>query len=139
MLSPSPPSKPLTVTIPAGAAAAIARGEAVPGIPSTLELSSAGQLFVTNHDSREHLIAGTLVLPGDTVVVEPTEKNGQVDCSFHPGGAIDVSLASRPPLYVTILPAFLLGAPFGLAFGAATFVTRRLSMDDDPVAPAAAP
>lgn len=136
MLSPSPPSQPLTITIPRGAGEAIARGELVPGIPSTLELSSAGQLIVTNHDSREHLIAGTLVLPGDTALITPTNKNGQVDCSFHPAGAIDVSIDSRPPLYVTIFPAFLLGAPFGLAFGVANFVARRLSMEDDPVAPA---
>ena len=68
------------ITIPQGAAAAIARGEVPPGIPSALSLSSAGKLLVANHDTAEHLIAGTLVLPGDTVLVTPSKKNGQVEC-----------------------------------------------------------
>ncbi len=137
MLTPSAPSTPRVVDIPLGAAAAIARGEVPPGIPSALSLSSAGKLLVANHDSAEHLIAGTLVLPGDTVLVTPTEKNGQVDCSFHPGGAISVTLTERPPVTVTFIPAFLLGAPFGIAFGVATWVGRKLAMDEETDHPAA--
>lgn len=131
MLTPNAPSTPREIVIPEGAAAAIARGEVPPGIPSSLSLSSAGKLLVVNHDTAEHLIAGTLVLPGDTAMVTPAEKNGQVDCSFHPGGAIDVVLTERPPITVTFVPAFMLGAPFGIAFGVATWVGRKLSMDED--------
>lgn len=132
MLTPTAPSQPRPITIPLGTAAAIARGELPQGIPSSLALSSGGKLLVANQDSSEHLIAGTLVLPGDTVLVTPANKSGQVDCTFHPGGAIEVSLTDRPPLYVTIVPAFLLGAPFGLAFGVATYVGRKLGVEDDP-------
>jgi hypothetical protein len=132
MLTPTAPSEPREITIPLGAAAAIARGEVPQGIPSSLSLSSSGKLLVANHDSSEHLIAGTLVLPGDTVLVTPSNKNGEVQCTFHPGGAIEVSLTKRPPLYVTFLPAFMLGAPFGLAFGVATYVGKRLGMEDEP-------
>lgn len=138
MLTPRAPSAPEEITIPPGAAAAIARGELPPGIPSQLSLSSAGKLLVANLDSSEHLIAGTLVLPGDTVLVTPSEKSGQVACTFHPGGAIAVSLTKRPPITVTFIPAFLLGSPFGLAFGVATWVGRKLSMDDGEPAPGSA-
>ncbi len=138
LLTPSAPATPREIIIPQGAAAAIARGEVPPGIPSALSLSSAGKLLVANHDTAEHLIAGTLVLPGDTVLVTPSKKNGQVECTFHPGGAIEVTLTERPPITVTFVPAFMLGAPFGIAFGVATWVGRKLSMDDeDPVPPPA--
>lgn len=131
MLTPTAPSTPKEIIIPAGAAAAIARGEVPAGIPSALSLSSSGKLLIANHDTAEHLIAGMLVLPGDTVLVTPSEKSGQVECSFHPGGAIDVTLTRRPPITVTFIPAFMLGAPFGIAFGVATWVGRKLSMDDE--------
>lgn len=132
MLTPTAPSTPRTINIPPGAAAAIARGEVPPGIPSVLSLNSAGKLLVSNHDTAEHLIAGTLVLPGDTVLVTPEEKSGTVACSFHPGGAIGISLQERPPITVTFVPAFMLGAPFGIAFGVATWVARKLGVDDEP-------
>ena len=131
LLTPTAPSTPKEIIIPFGTAAAISRGEIPQGIPSELSLSSAGKLLVANHDSAEHLIAGTLVLPGDTVVVTPSKKNGQVECTFHPGGAIDVTLTKRPSISVTFVPAFMLGAPFGIAFGVATWVGRRLGMDDE--------
>ena len=131
LLTPTAPSTPKEIVIPLGTAAAIERGEVPPGIPSALSLSSGGKLLVANHDTAEHLIAGTLVLPGDTVLVTPSKKNGQVECTFHPGGAIAVTLTKRPPITVTFVPAFMLGAPFGIAFGVATWVGRKLSMDEE--------
>jgi len=71
------------------------------------------------------------------VLVTPAKKNGQVECTFHPGGAIEVTLTARPPITVTFVPAFMLGAPFGLAFGVATWVGRKLSMDDEGPYPSA--
>lgn len=117
--------------IPEGTAALIAEGKPAPGIPANLDLGRTRELTIINNDVAEHYIGGALIRPGTTATFEPTQKEGEVACSFHSGGSIAFSLTERPPLTVTIIPAILLGLPFGLAFGLAVFVGKRISTHDD--------
>ena len=119
------------LVIPPGTAALIAEGKPVPGIPADLGLGRTGQLTITNNDVAEHYIGGALIRPGTTITIEPVQKDGEVACSFHAAGSIAFTLSERPSIFVTIIPAILLGLPFGLAFGLAVFVGQRISTHDD--------
>ena len=124
------------IVIPAGTAAAIAAGRDAPGIPDSFDLDRAREVRIINNDTSEHYIGGTLIRPGADVVIIPEEKEGAVTCSFHSAGAINFTLSERPSLLVTIIPAILLGLPFGLAFGGSVFVAQRLRMHDEAEAAA---
>ncbi len=119
------------LVIPEGTAALIAEGKPAPGIPANLDLGRTRELTIVNNDVVEHFIGGALIRPGTTLTFEPAQKEGQVACSFHSAGAIAFTLTERPPLTVTIIPAIILGLPFGLAFGLAVFVGKRISTHDD--------
>ncbi len=133
MLEPANANRgPLEITIPPGAAEDLAAGRPVPELPSRLDLGRSGQLYVVNNDSAPHFIGGVFIWPGTSATYEPVDKQGQVDCSFHPGGQISFTLTERPSIFVTIIPALMLGVPFGIAFGGAVFVAKRLGLDDEP-------
>ncbi|MBE0610027.1 MAG: hypothetical protein IH609_11630 [Dehalococcoidia bacterium] len=119
------------LVIPPGTAALIADGKPVPGIPANLDLGRTRELTITNNDEAEHYIGGALIRPGTTVTIEPVEKDGEVACSFHSAGAIAFTLSERPSIFVTIIPAMMLGLPFGLAFGLSVFVGQRIGMHDE--------
>mgnify|MGYP001217480188 CR=1 FL=1 len=124
------------IVIPRGTAAAIAAGQPAPGIPSTYDLGRAREVRIVNNDTAEHYIGGTLIRAGADVTIEPEEREGTVTCSFHSAGAITFTLSERPSIFVTLIPAILLGLPFGLAFGGAVFVAQRLRTHDEAEAPA---
>lgn len=119
------------LVIPEGTAALIAEGKPAPGIPSNLDLGRTRELTITNNDVAEHYIGGALIRPGTTVTIEPADKEGTVACTFHLAGAISFTLTERPSIFVTLIPAILLGLPFGLAFGLAVFVANRITTHDD--------
>lgn len=119
------------LVIPLGTAALIAEGKPAPGIPANLDLGRTGELTITNNDEAEHYIGGALIRPGTTITIEPAESDGEVACSFHSAGAIAFTLTERPSIFVTIIPAMMLGLPFGLAFGLAVFVGQRIGMHDE--------
>lgn len=123
------------LVIPEGTAAAIAEGKPAPGIPSDFSLGRSGELLVINQDVAEHYIGGALIRPGASLLFEPQTKEGEIACTFHSAGAIGFTLDERPSIFVTIIPALLLGLPFGAAFGVATYVAQRLGMHEDEPAP----
>lgn len=119
------------LVIPEGTAAAIAEGRTTTGIPANFSVGRSGEVLVINQDVAEHYIGGALIRPGATLLLEPQEKAGEVLCTFHPTGSIGFTLDERPSIFVTIIPALLLGLPFGAAFGVATYVAQRLGMHED--------
>jgi hypothetical protein len=136
MLQPTGEIAPSEIVIPPGAADLIAEGRRVPGIPLVIRSGPAGTVRITNNDSVEHFLAGNLIRPGTTADVRPTVTEGQVVCSFQPGGHIGYQLTEIPPITVTFIPAALLGVPFGLAFGIAAIVSRRIGLDPPEPTPA---
>jgi hypothetical protein len=91
-----------------------------------MELTSGQRLYVVNLDSAEHLIGGTLIRPGSSVVIEPAVLSAdEVACTVHPSGAIKVALKNRPQAAISAMVGSLLGAPFGLFGGlVATMAVR---------------
>lgn len=131
LLEPAGVGGPLEITIPEGAAAELAAGRPVPELPAQLDLGRAGEVYVMNLDVSPHYIGGVFIWPGTSATFKPVDKRGEVECSFHPGGQIQFTLDERPSIFVTVIPALLLGVPFGIAFGGAVFVARRLSTEEE--------
>lgn len=109
---------PQQLTIPNGTNAAIERGAEPPGLPRRIELLNGQRLYVVNLDSAEHLIAGTLIRPGTSTVIEPAVLSAdEVSCTVHPSGAIAVALRGKPRALDSTLRGSLFGAPLGLFVG----------------------
>jgi len=109
---------PQQLTIPNGTNAAIERGTEPPGLPRRIELLTGQRLYVVNLDSAEHLIAGTLIRPGTSTVIEPAVlSGGEVSCTVHPSGVIAVALRGKPQALDSALRGSLFGAPLGLLAG----------------------
>lgn len=136
LLEPSGKNAPAEIVIPPGAAELIAAGRPVPGVPSVIRAGRTGYVSITNNDTVEHYLGGALIRPGATAIVRPAKTEGTIQCTFHAAGAVGYQLDERPPITVTVIPAAILGVPFGIAFGVATIVARRLGDDTPDLDPA---
>ncbi|MCC6381521.1 MAG: hypothetical protein IT304_03385 [Dehalococcoidia bacterium] len=129
------------LVIPRGTAVAVAEGRVAPLVPERLVLGPNLALRVRNEDDVAHRIAGKELPAGATALVKADGGN-QFSCTIHPAGSVGYSIDSRPNILATVLPSVVLGLPFGIIFGAAALVARRLRMDGDddvprhPLAPA---
>lgn len=114
------------LVIPAGTAAAVARGELPPFIPNSLTIGRNGRVRVINEDVVPHRVGAWTVPPGGTAMIEAAEDEEGVSCTITPSGTMPVFLDRRPPITSTFGPALLLGVPSALLVGVIVFVVRRL-------------
>ncbi len=134
----------LQLTIPGGTNAAIDRGEEPPGLPRRIELGPSQRLYVVNLDSAEHLIAGTLIRPATSVVIEPTVLSAEeVACTVHPSGSIGVVIKDGPEASHSTLVGSMAGVPFGLLGAFAAMLSVRLRVrngsEEEDMAPVLPP
>lgn len=85
------------VVIPEGTAAAIQAGTPFLFAPGRLALPPGGRMRVINRDSVAHTVGATSIPPGATADVEASES-GELNCTIHPEGHIDITLGTRPSL-----------------------------------------
>jgi hypothetical protein len=116
------------LVIPEGTAAAIARGEAAPFIPNSLELGRDKELLVINDDVEGHRVGSWTIPAGGRATISSTDGEGQFTCTIHPGGILGYSIDERPPIVTTLWASLLLGLPVGLVFGFASFVGGKLRL-----------
>jgi hypothetical protein len=118
---------PVELTIPAGTHERIRSGAALSPIPNTLELVQGDTLIVRNADSVQHRIGPFTIPPGGVASIPLTRASWQsFVCSFHPAGVIGLNVKARSNPWAILWPTFLLGVPFGVAFGALATVMRRI-------------
>lgn len=122
------------LVIPRGTAVAVAEGRVAPFIPERLVLGPNLSLRVRNEDEVAHRIAGKDLPPGSTALVK-ADGGDQFSCTIHPAGSVGYSIDSRPSILATVFPSIVLGLPFGVIFGSAALVARRLRMDGDDTTP----
>lgn len=133
LLEPDDGSRVEEIVVPAGTADRIRAGEDVNFVPATVELSGSRQLRVINRDTVAHSVAGQRVFPGETLTITADGSEGELICSFHPGGALAFSVEGRGGLLETVaLPTFILGVPVGLLTAVAVGVARKLNIEDEP-------
>lgn len=118
------------LTIPAGTAAAVARGEPAPFIPNALSLGRNRELIVRNEDVTGHKVGASTVPPGGVAVIKAAAGSEDLVCTVHPSGYLAVQIDKRPGFATVLLQAALVGLPLGLATAIAVRVGKRLEMGD---------
>jgi len=124
-----PETRIVPLEVPRGTAAAIARGESVDVIPSTLLLRRGDTLVIGNDDEVVHRVGYALIPPGQTARI--IADNALLDgpallCTIHPSGALSISALARPGIEATIIPTLIAGLPISMAVVVAVTIIRRL-------------
>jgi len=133
-----PETRTIVLEIPVGTAAAVARGEAIEVIPSTLSLRRGDILVVRNDDNAVHRIGAAFLVPATTTRIAADEAlfNGaSLLCSIHPSGAIGISPITRPGLERTLIPTLLAGVPMSVALLVAMAAVRHLEPEASGATP----
>ena len=86
-----------TLVIPAGTADAIMRGVPFAFVPERLSFPPGSRLRVVNHDSVQHSVGDATIPAGATADIEAAES-GQLVCTIHPAGHLEIVLVGRPPI-----------------------------------------
>ena len=116
------PPREIVLTIPAGTADQVARGEQPPSIPENMTFVVGDRLVVRNEDAVNHKL-GPLWIPANTSaqLALDQEENLAFECSFQPGNyfGLDVRqpLTPRTRLYgifYVALPMMILIALYSL-------------------------
>lgn len=124
-----PEARIVSLEVPLGTAAAVARGESPDVIPTTLLLRRGDTLAVRNEDDVVHRIGLYSIAPGHTermVVDEAMLSGARLLCTIHPSGALSISALARPGIEATIIPTLIAGIPISFALVVAMMVIRRL-------------
>ncbi len=118
------------VPIPAGTAERIATGAATAAVdlpPAAVGLAEGDTLVVRNDDSVVHRVGTWWISPGAVLELPVRALDaGVFSCTFHPGGTLSLSVTRPEGPVAVILPALLLGVPFGAVFGVVGTVFRGL-------------
>ncbi len=85
------------LVIPAGTADAIASGRPFVFVADRFAVAPGSRLRVVNHDSAPHSVGDAFIPAGATADIEAGES-GQLVCTVHPAGRLDITVVSRPPL-----------------------------------------
>ena len=126
----------LELKIPAGAAAAVARGETPLSIPAKLQFQSRAKLLIRNEDSVPHHLAWLFIAPGDEYEAPVSalfQSSGRFVCSFHFGGSIATeSLGPASSGLAPVWTTLLIGLPLAAAiYGVSTLMSK---LDSEPLA-----
>jgi len=124
-----PEARIVSLEVPLGTSAAIARGESPDVIPSTLLLRRGDTLAIRNDDDVVHRVGLYSIAPNRTerIVVDQAMLTGAaLLCTIHPSGALSISALARPGVEATIIPTLIAGIPISFALVVALMVMRRL-------------
>ncbi len=109
----------IELTIPAGTAAAIEQGEAVPAIPDELVFVLGDVLVVQNNDDVPHEL-GPMLVPPNTSASMPMDEadNLSLSCSFQPSNYLGVQIKEPTTLFTRFVGvAFAVPATLVMMFG----------------------
>ena len=85
------------LVIPNGTADAIKRGVPFAFVPDQFSFPPGSRLKVVNRDSVQHSIGAADIPAGTSADIEASES-GQLVCTIHPSGHLDIALEGRPPV-----------------------------------------
>lgn len=121
------PPETFEFVIPAGTSERIQAGESVRAIPADLTFLVGDTLVLRNADSAPHAMGPYPVEAGSTLRIPltvPTTRSYL--CTFHPQGAVDLVVGSRPDPLALVWPTLLLGLPLGAGGAGALLIARSL-------------
>lgn len=125
--------KVVQVTVPAGTAELVARGEQPPSIPKDMTFVVGDTLEVVNHDNVDHQI-GPLWIPSGTsaslVLGQP--ESLAFECSFQAGNYIGLDVREPLTLYTRIYGIFFAGIPMGILLSIYMVILPSKKKNDAP-------
>lgn len=103
------------LTIPAGTAEKVARGESVPTLPSTMVFVVGDTLVVKNLDSVVHQLGPLFIPSGSSASLNlDTERDYSFACSFQTSKYIGLNVRSPLTVGTRVLGVFEAGLPMGM-------------------------
>lgn len=117
------PPQDVVLTIPAGTAEKVARGEQPPSIPLDMIFVVGDTLVVVNQDKVDHKL-GELWIPANSSarLTLNQEQNMAFECSFQPGNYFGLDVRQALTLGTRIYGVLYAGIPLGIMIAAYSFV-----------------
>ncbi len=107
--------KTIQVSIPAGTAELVSRGEQPPSIPKDMTFVVGDTLEVVNQDNVDHQIGPLWIPPGTSAsLVLGKPESLAYECSFQAGNYIGLDVREPLTLFTRIYGIFFAGIPMGL-------------------------
>jgi hypothetical protein len=107
--------KTIQVSIPAGTAELVSRGEQPPSIPKDMTFVVGDTLEVANQDNVDHQIGPLWIPPGTSAsLVLGKPESLAYECSFQAGNYIGLDVREPLTLFTRIYGIFFAGIPMGL-------------------------
>jgi hypothetical protein len=117
---------PMTIllTIPAGTADQIARGEQPAGIPGNMTFVVGDILEIKNEDLVEHQLGPVWIPAGASAQLElKTEENLAYECSFQARNYFGLDVHEPLTIWTRLYGILIAGVPLGLLIAVYSFVT----------------
>lgn len=113
----------VVLTIPAGTADQVARGEQPPSIPANMTFVVGDKLTVKNEDSADHKL-GPLWIPAHSSaqLALDQEENLAYECSFQPGNYFGLDVHEPLTLGTRVYGIFYVGFPLAILIALYSFV-----------------
>jgi hypothetical protein len=117
------PPQEVILTIPAGTAEQVARGEQPPSIPRDMIFMMGDTLVVSNEDSADHKL-GPLWIPAKSTARMPLNAAEIVsfECSFQPTQSMGLDIRPALTWSTRIYGILNVGLPLGVLFALYSFV-----------------
>jgi len=117
------PPQAVVLTIPAGTAAEVARGEQPPTIPKDMIFVVGDTLVVENKDSVNHRL-GQLWIPANSSARLALDSEGNIayECSFQPDNIFGLDVRQSLTLSTRISGILYAGLPLGVLITVYSFV-----------------
>jgi len=127
-----PPQK-IILTIPAGTAAEVARGEQPPSIPTDMVFVVGDTLVMKNEDNVDHKL-GQLWIPANSSAQLALTVVGNVafECSFQPGNYFGLDVHEPLTLGTRVFGVLFAGLPIGILLSVYSFVIPAKKKEHAP-------
>lgn len=109
--------KTILVTVPAGTAELVARGEQPPSIPKDMAFVVGDTLEVDNQDNVDHQIGPLWIPPGTSAsIVLGKPESLAYECSFQVGNYIGLDVHQPLTIYTRLYGILFAGIPMSMVF-----------------------
>jgi len=127
------PPKEIVLTIPAGTADKVARGEQPPSIPQDMIFVVGDTLVVKNEDVVDHKL-GQLWIPANSSarLALNEEQNMAFECSFQPGNYFGLDVRQALTLGTRVYGVLYAGIPLGILILLYSFVIPPKKKENVP-------
>ncbi len=120
------PPREIILTIPAGTAELVARGQQPPSIPANMAFVVGDQLIVKNEDSVTHKL-GPLLIPANSSAQLALDQEESVayECTFQPGKYFGLDVREPLTMGTRIFGIVYIALPMAILFALYSFLVPK--------------